>query len=102
MKLTAGTKIKSAVCSLEAIVIRPPSEEADLSCGGVAMVAPGGEATGASQLADAEPGQALIGKRYVDVTSGLEVLCTKKGDGSLALDDRPLELQGAKALPPSD
>lgn len=102
MKLTAGTKIRSAVCSLEAIVIRPPSEEADLSCGGVAMVAPGSEGTGAMQLADAEPGQALIGKRYVDLTSGLEVLCTKGGKGALSFGERALTPKEAKPLPSSD
>lgn len=102
MKLTAGTKIRSAVCSLEAIVIRPPSEEAELSCGGVAMVAPGSEATGAAQLAEAEAGQALIGKRYVDATSGLEVLCTKGGKGALAFAGRALTPKEAKPLPSSD
>ncbi len=102
MKLTAGTKIKSAVCTLEAIVIRPPSEAADLSCGGVAMVSPGGEVSGAAQLADAQPGQALIGKRYVDVASGLELLCTKGGKGALSFGGRALTPKEAKPLPSSD
>lgn len=101
MKLTAGTKVKSAVCTLEAIVIRPPSEEAELSCGGVAMVAPGSESD-AAQLTNAEPGQALIGKRYVDAASGLELLCTKGGKGALSFGERALTPKEAKPLPSSD
>lgn len=56
---------------------------------------------GAMLAADAAVGTQL-GKRYVDEEAGVEVLCTKQGDGSLALDDRSLHLQGAKPLPPSD
>ncbi|WP_254358712.1 hypothetical protein [Mycolicibacterium peregrinum] len=47
-------------------------------------------------------GGTLLGKRYVGEDSGLEVLCTKTGAGSLAFDDTPLVVQGAKPLPPSD
>lgn len=47
-------------------------------------------------------GGTLLGKRYVCANSGLEVLCTKTGEGSLAFDDVPLVEQGAKPLPPSD
>ncbi len=44
----------------------------------------------------------LLGKRYEDEVSGLEVLCSKGGDGTLTLDDRPLVVKSAKPLPSSD
>jgi hypothetical protein len=47
-------------------------------------------------------GGTTLGKRYVDESSGLEVLCTKAGTGTLTLDGTPLTLQGAKPLPASD
>jgi hypothetical protein len=44
----------------------------------------------------------VLGKRYVDEQSGLEVLCTKAGAGPLAADGRPLVIKAAKVLPASD
>jgi hypothetical protein len=43
-----------------------------------------------------------LGKRYVDEAGTIEVLCTKPGDGALALDGQPLEVKSAKPLPSSD
>src|SRR3546814_8967385 len=93
MRLSVGTKLKSAVCGLETIIIRPPSAEGSLSCGATPMTIAGQTPVEAPQLAEAQPGQALIGKRYVDESSGLEVLCTKGGKGELAFDGRPLKLK---------
>ena len=45
---------------------------------------------------------AAIGKRYADEQAGLEVLCTKGGDGALTLNGNVLLLKGAKPLPSSD
>ena len=44
----------------------------------------------------------LLGKRYADEASGLEVLCTKAGVGSLTLDGSILDVKSAKPLPSSD
>jgi hypothetical protein len=44
----------------------------------------------------------LIGKRYVHEPSGLEILCTKGGQGTLAAGDEPLTVKAAKPLPSSD
>ncbi|HEY2084895.1 MAG TPA: hypothetical protein VGH54_02475 [Mycobacterium sp.] len=44
----------------------------------------------------------VLGKRYVDEPTGLEVLCTKAGAGPLAADGRQLVIKAAKALPASD
>ncbi len=47
-------------------------------------------------------GGTLLGKRYSDEASGVEILCVKPGAGSLGIDGRLLELKTAKALPSSD
>ena len=43
-----------------------------------------------------------IGKRYVDGADTIQLLCTKAGQGTLALDGSPLQVQAAKPLPASD
>ncbi len=42
------------------------------------------------------------GKRYADEEVGIELLCTKAGQGSLWLNGVPMVLKQAKALPSSD
>lgn len=44
----------------------------------------------------------MLGKRYVDTESGLEVLCTKAGRGVLSADGRQLTTKAPNALPASD
>ncbi len=44
----------------------------------------------------------LLGKRYADEELGLEVLCTKAGEGSLSVGETLLAVKGAKPLPASD
>ena len=44
----------------------------------------------------------LVGKRYADEELGIELLCTRAGEGSLSVGDRPLPVKGAKPLPSSD
>ena len=39
---------------------------------------------------------------YINEAADLELLCTKGGDGSIALDGVLLKLKEAKALPSSD
>jgi hypothetical protein len=43
-----------------------------------------------------------LGKRYVNESLGLEVLCTKAGDGTLSLAGEGLEVKVPKPLPSSD
>ena len=64
------------------------------------MVAAGADGGGTIDPALSEP--TLLGKRYEDEASGLEVLCSKGGDGTLTLDDTPLVVKSAKPLPSSD
>lgn len=102
MELKAGGRLRSAVDATEVVVIRAPKEPVEVTCGGVPMVSPD-EAPPAGGAADGHGGEgAALGKRYVDETAGLELLCTKGGTAPLACDGRPLELKSAKPLPSSD
>jgi hypothetical protein len=102
MEIKPGSRWKSAVCSAEMVVVRPPKAAGELHCGGHPVV-PHGEATpeGLSLSAD-HSGGILIGKRYTEEESGIEVLGAKAGQGSLSFDGRPLALKEAKPLPASD
>jgi hypothetical protein len=97
-----GLRLKSAVCSTEVMVIRAPAGEAQLSCGGVEMLAGGESPSAATPLDPAHAQGSLIGKRYVDAEERFELLCTKGGEGSLSLNGAPLTVKQAKALPSSD
>jgi hypothetical protein len=102
MDLKPGTRLISGVCGTEVIVVRPPSAEVDLRCGGRPMVAKGGAAVEDARLDAQHSNGTELGKRYADEATGLEVLCTKAGEGSLSLGDEPLPLKDAKPLPSSD
>ena len=52
-------------------------------------------------LSEASDGTAL-GKRYADDEIGIELLCTKAGQGDLFVDGARLLMKGAKPLPASD
>ncbi|MCC6474852.1 MAG: hypothetical protein IT514_14045 [Burkholderiales bacterium] len=102
MKITAGSRWKSAVCATEIVIVKAPKEDARLECGGVAMLAVSAERAGAGAPSPERRDGTLLGKRYGDQTAGLEVLCIKAGEGSLSLDGRPLALREARPLPSSD
>ena len=100
--LTNGARLRSQVCDTEVIVIRAGETAGTLSCGGAPMIAHGETPDAALSLSpDAAEGTA-IGKRYVDDKDAIEVLATKGGAGSLALDGNPLAIKSAKPLPSSD
>ena len=99
--LKAGTRLRSAVCATEIMVVAVPGDGAELTCGGAPMLPIDQEATGGSPSADASDGT-LLGKRYVNEAGDLEVLCTKPGDGSLACGGAALAIKEAKPLPSSD
>ncbi|MCF1592329.1 hypothetical protein [Streptomyces muensis] len=102
MDLKAGTGLKSTVCATEIIVVRTPSSAVDLRCGGAPMVTAADTAIQGQELNPAHRDGTLLGKRYADAASGLEVLCTKGGEGSLSVGDSPLVRKDAKPLPSSD
>jgi hypothetical protein len=100
-QLKAGTRIQSAVCNTEVMVIQAPEGDVDVRCGGASMIEISAEKPGGSVDGAAAEGT-QIGKRYVNEAGDLELLCTKPGDGSLGLGDVLLVLKEAKPLPSSD
>ena len=102
MSLKPGSRWKSVVCDAEVVVVRASSEAAALECGGHAMLMHGVERpAGLSPSPDRADG-IQVGKRYFDEETGVEVLCSKAGAGSLSMAGRPLQLRAAKQLPASD
>ncbi|CAI7974928.1 hypothetical protein MXD62_14250 [Frankia sp. Mgl5] len=97
-----GTRYKSTVCDTEVIVVKPPAAAVDLRCGGHPVIEVGAEAPAGLTLDPAFSAGTPLGKRFADPESGLELLCTKAGAGSLSIGDVPLPLKDAKPLPSSD
>jgi hypothetical protein len=102
MQLSPGTRLRSAVDSTEVIVVRAPDTDVEVGCGGHPMVPVGQDPPAGLSLDPEWSAGTPIGKRYADEGAGLELLCTKAGQGSLSLDGKPLELKAAKPLPASD
>jgi hypothetical protein len=102
MELRPGQKLHSAVSDAQVVVVKAPSTDAEIGCGGWPMLDDGVEPEGAPEL-DGSLGEGpLLGKRYADEELGLELLCTRAGEGALTVDGRPLPVKGAKPLPSSD
>lgn len=101
-QIKPGTRLRSAVCATEVMVVAAPKDtDVELCCGGAPMIGVGDEPSSATPSPDFAAGTQL-GKRYVDAAGTLEVLCTKPGAGSLSLDGAVLTIKGAKPLPASD
>lgn len=99
MKLRVGQTLASVVDSTKVVVIRAPARDVALMCGGAAL----------SEEQSGPPGSAgdgelwtQIGKRYVDASGEVELLCTRAGRGELAVDGDVLTVKAAKPLPASD
>ena len=101
-QVTVGTRLRSAVCDTEVMVIAAPDGDLELACGGAPMVgldeAP---AAGGAPASDASGGTQM-GKRYTNDAGDIEVLCTKAGAGSIAVGGEVLVPKDAKPLPSSD
>jgi hypothetical protein len=104
VELKPGTRLRSVTDSTEVIIVRAPGEPLDVRCGGQPMV-PIGPDTTETEVTTVEAGfdgGTQVGKRYTAEGSGVELLCTKAGTGSLSLGTDLLVVQGAKPLPSSD
>jgi hypothetical protein len=98
-RLKTGARLSSAASWAQFIVVRAPERELDLQCGGAALV----ESGMTEEQSDGGSGQELrLGKRYVDASGDLELLCTKAGHGDLSCDSELMHLREAKPLPTSD
>ncbi len=107
--LRPGDQLASTVCGTRVVVIRAPAERQPLiACGGspMAVSAPGGRPPGDPPPGGTHPPRpplvTLIGKRYVDATETVELLCTSSGAGELSCDGAPMTVKAAKPLPASD
>lgn len=94
-----GTRLYSPHTACEIVVVRPPRHEVTVTCDGRPMST---ERPDRDLDPDDVTGRTEIGKRYVHAASGLEVLCTRGGNGELAADGVSLERLEAKPLPSSD
>ncbi len=97
MQTKAGLRLRSTTCSTEVVVVRAASAPVELTCCGAALTD-----EDITPVAGDGEHAVLLGKRYTDDETGLEVLCTKSGPGGLAVDGRALLLKGTKPLPASD
>jgi hypothetical protein len=102
MQIKAGARLHGAADKTEIIVVKAPSGDVDLRCGGLPLLAAGEQGPEDAAVSPAFAEGTALGKRYEDTESGIEVLCTKPGQGSLSVGDRPLTLHAAKPLPASD
>ena len=96
--MKAGSKLKSAVCATEAMVVK--AGEGTPECGGKPMLAD--KPAELSAIDPAFSGGSQIGKRYIDADGTWELLCIKPGKGSLSVNGTALNLKDAKPLPASD
>ena len=88
LTLRPGDQLASTTCTTPVI-----------ECGGSPRVA----ATAGAKPAPPAPGAAtLIGKRYVDASETVELLCISSGAGALSCDGAEMTLKSAKPLPASD
>ncbi|MFV0532881.1 MAG: hypothetical protein ACK5MR_04420 [Cumulibacter sp.] len=104
MKLTVGQALASRTDSTQVVIVRAPDREIEIACGGSPMADP--------KSADSDAGRqepsadwlngSLVGKRYVSSDEETEVLCTRPGPASLAVDGVAMDVKAAKSLPSSD
>jgi hypothetical protein len=102
MKLAAGQKLRSAVCDAQFIVVRAPDADVELACGGSPLIGADEDPPVGAALDDALSDGVLLGKRYAEEDLGLELLCSKAGQGTLTCNGEPVAIKGAKPLPSSD
>jgi hypothetical protein len=100
MQLKPGLRLQSVVCDTQVVVVRGGGE-LDLRCGGAPM-APVGTEVEHQTLDQTYAAGTQMGKRYADEDTGLELLCTKPGAGSLSIGDVAVAPKEAKPLPSSD
>ena len=101
IQLKAGIRLRSTTDSCEIVVIRAPAQPIDLRCGGHVFRPIDTEVAQQTPASGFDQGS-QIGKRYCDEDLGLELLCTRAGEGSISVGETLLAVKGPKALPASD
>ncbi len=102
VQLKAGSRLRSAVCDSEVMIVMAPQDDVEVTCGGAPMVPLGSEPPSGQTISEDAAGGTQIGKRYTNEAGDLELLCTKPGKGSLGVSGVALTIKGAKPLPSSD
>jgi hypothetical protein len=103
MEPKAGATLLSTVDDTAVVVVRWSAGPTPLTCGGAPMIDKTGyDGTRHGTLDPDHSSGTELGKRYVGPDDSVELLCTKPGQGSLALDGVPLTIKTAKPLPASD
>ena len=106
--LKPGSRWRSAVCDTEVVVVRAPARPVIFHIGGAEVFpADAGQNRPSRDRGRAQPdaalaGGTLLGKRYTDEATGLQVLCVKAGDGTITVDGRPAAVVAPRQLPASD
>ena len=100
--LKPGTRLFSAVCATEMIAVRATGDDVALTIGGAEPVLSAGDRDESGSPAEDHAEGSLLGKRYVNDDNSIELLCTKAGPGSAAIDGTLLAVKDAKPLPASD
>jgi len=108
VELKPGSRWRSAVCDTEVVVVRAPAGPVTFRIGGAGVFpADAGRDSPSRDRGGAQPyaalaGGTLLGKRYADEATGLQVLCVKPGDGTITVDGRPAAVVTPRQLPASD
>jgi len=102
VEVKAGTRLRSTACQTEVVVVKAPPLGATIECGGLPMAPLESAVPQARAPRPGFEGGNAVGKRYVDEAETVEVLCTKPGQGALALGGQLLSEKAAKPLPSSD
>ncbi len=103
MKLKVGQALASTIDATKVIVTRAADGDVVVTCGGAEMLDPAESVTGSvGEPQEGQAGETVLGKRYMDEISGVELLCTSAGKGALAVDGNILVVKTAKPLPSSD
>jgi hypothetical protein len=101
LTLRPGTRVLSAIDQTELVVVRAPADPIDLTVGGVPAVVSAEKRGTGTPISGHDTGIS-VGKRYVDGTGTVELLCTKAGTGVPAIAGELLTIKRAKPLPASD
>jgi hypothetical protein len=87
VKFKPGERFVVPDTTAELIIVRAPDEPVEIRV----------------RASDSGEGSSLLlGKRYTDEPSGIELLCVKSGRGPLEIDGRAVVIKPAKPLPSSD
>jgi hypothetical protein len=100
--LRPGSRWRSAVCESEVIVVRAPAQPVLLCIGGAPVLAAGRDRAAGGGPDHVLADGTLLGKRYADEVSRLEVLCTRSGVGTITVAGRRATIVPPRPLPASD